>query len=91
MKCRAGCGACCIAPSVSGGVPGISGGIPGMKTGKAAGVRCVQLDHDNRCKLWGLASRPDFCDRFVASVEICGQSRYEAMQLITQMERSTGK
>ena len=38
--CRAGCGACCIAPS-------ISSPIPGMPNGKPAGVRCVQLDANN--------------------------------------------
>ena len=36
MECRIGCGACCIAPS-------ISSPIPGMPDGKPAGVRCVQL------------------------------------------------
>ena len=36
MQCRAGCGACCIAIS-------ISSPIPGMPLGKPAGVRCVQL------------------------------------------------
>ena len=40
--CRPGCGACCIAPS-------ITSAIPGMPLGKPAGVRCVQLDDDNRC------------------------------------------
>ena len=43
MDCRAGCGACCIAPS-------ISSPIPGMPEGKPAGVRCVQLDEEDRCK-----------------------------------------
>ncbi|HVK38365.1 MAG TPA: YkgJ family cysteine cluster protein, partial [Candidatus Kapabacteria bacterium] len=36
MTCRDGCGACCIAPS-------ITSPIPGMPDGKPAGVRCVQL------------------------------------------------
>ena len=43
MECRMGCGACCIAPS-------ISSPIPGMSEGKRAGERCVQLDDDNLCR-----------------------------------------
>ena len=43
LACRAGCGACCIAPS-------ISSAIPGMPHGKPAGVRCVQLDDALRCR-----------------------------------------
>jgi len=43
--CRAGCGACCIAPS-------ISSAIPGMPDGKPAGVRCAQLDEQNLCRLF---------------------------------------
>ena len=46
MDCRVGCGACCIALS-------ISSPIPGMPNGKPAGVRCVQLTPDNRCLLFG--------------------------------------
>ncbi|HJN50615.1 MAG: YkgJ family cysteine cluster protein [Pseudomonadales bacterium] len=84
MECRVGCGACCIAPS-------ISSSIPGMAAGKGVGVRCVQLDGDNRCRLWGLASRLEFCSRFTASIETCGQSRREAMALIARLERRTGE
>ena len=42
LALRSGCGACCIAPS-------ISSLIPGMPQGKPAGVHCVQLTDDNRC------------------------------------------
>ncbi|MCF8007898.1 MAG: hypothetical protein K9K84_10865 [Methylovulum sp.] len=37
MSCRIGCGACCIAPS-------ISSTLPLHPHGKAAGVRCLHLD-----------------------------------------------
>lgn len=50
-ECRVGCGACCIAPS-------ISSAIPGMPGGKPAGVRCVQLTDDNRCMLFGTTRAP---------------------------------
>src|SRR5690606_40832938 len=45
MECRPGCGACCIAPS-------ISSAIPGMPNGKPAGVRCLHLTDANYCGLF---------------------------------------
>ena len=54
MQCRVGCGACCIAWS-------ISSPIPGMPNGKPAGVRCVQLTSDNKCKLFDKPERPLVC------------------------------
>ena len=51
MKCREGCGACCIAPS-------ISSAIPGMPDGKPAGERCVQLSVENLCSIFGQPERP---------------------------------
>jgi len=54
MDCRIGCGACCIAPS-------ISSPIPGMPQGKPAGMRCAQLSADNRCRLFGHPDRPACC------------------------------
>jgi hypothetical protein len=67
MECRAGCGACCVAPS-------INSPIPGMPNGKPAGVRCIQLDSDNRCLLFDKPERPLFCFGLKASVEMCGDS-----------------
>ncbi|MCM2130359.1 YkgJ family cysteine cluster protein [Larsenimonas rhizosphaerae] len=82
MTCRAGCGACCIAPS-------ISSPIPGMPRGKPAGVRCVQLDESNLCRLFGDPERPDVCHRFDFDVEVCGKNREDAMFLITELEDMT--
>jgi len=82
MKCRAGCGACCIAIS-------ISSSIPGMPGGKPAGVRCVQLASDNRCKLYGKLERPAVCSGFKASPEMCGESFHEAYEYIEWLERVT--
>ncbi|MXY53011.1 MAG: YkgJ family cysteine cluster protein [Gammaproteobacteria bacterium] len=79
MQCRPGCGACCIAPS-------ISSPIPGMPNGKPAGVRCVQLTQDNRCRLFGLPSRPTVCRDFAPEVAVCGTDFEEAMQRITALE-----
>ncbi|MCW8886492.1 MAG: YkgJ family cysteine cluster protein [Motiliproteus sp.] len=80
--CRPGCGACCNAPS-------ISSPIPGMPAGKPAGVRCVQLTADNRCKLFGKPERPLVCLRFQADVEICGDTDAEALSNISWLEQHT--
>lgn len=82
MDCRIGCGACCIAPS-------ISSPIPGMPAGKPAGVRCVNLNSGNRCNLFGKPERPAVCAQFQPDVEVCGHTAQEAFTLITILERAT--
>lgn len=82
MNCRAGCGACCIAPS-------ISSPIPGMPDGKPAGVRCVQLDANNYCLIFGRPVRPAVCSAFHAAEYVCGSTTAEALQLIGWLEQST--
>lgn len=82
MQCRLGCGACCIAPS-------ITSPIPGMPLGKPAGVRCVQLSDDNLCKIFGQAERPKVCSDFSASIDVCGETNEQALWLITDLESST--
>ena len=82
MDCRPRCGACCIAPS-------ITSPIPGMPHGKPAGVPCVQLDEDFRCRLFGKPERPAFCASLQPAPDLCGRSRDEAFSLIEQLERQT--
>lgn len=82
-NCRPGCGACCIAPS-------ISSPIPGMPQGKPAGVRCPQLSPEFSCKVHGLRERPAVCASFPVSVEHCGSDREEAMLRLAELERLTG-
>ena len=82
MQCRIGCGACCIAPS-------ISSSIPGMPDGKPAGVRCVQLDERNLCKLFGDPRRPKVCADFDADADACGQSNEQALAILSEWERIT--
>jgi uncharacterized protein len=79
MKCRAQCGACCIAPS-------ITSPIPGMPHGKPAGVACVQLDENFACKLFGKPERPGFCVGLQASEEMCGNSREKAINWLSELE-----
>jgi len=82
MECRVGCAACCIAPS-------ISSPIPGMPEGKPAGVRCIQLTEDNRCKLFGKHERPRVCTSLNSSPEMCGKSADEAYKYLEYLERIT--
>ncbi|MFC3912575.1 YkgJ family cysteine cluster protein [Pseudaeromonas sharmana] len=82
MECRLGCGACCIAPS-------ISSVIPGMPDGKPAGVRCIQLDEGNLCRLFGSALRPAVCSGFRPMADVCGQSAAQALTLLAEWERVT--
>ena len=88
MNCRPGCGACCIAPS-------ISSPIPGMPRGKPAGVRCVQLDDGNHCRIFGEPARPAVCGGLQASREMCSDApdanatRAHAMRFLTTLELAT--
>jgi Fe-S-cluster containining protein len=83
FDCRIGCGACCIAPS-------ISSPIPGMPNGKPAGVRCVQLSDDNRCQIFGQPERPPVCSRLRPQLAMCGESSAQAMRNIAMLELLTG-
>jgi len=80
--CRPGCGACCIAPS-------ITSPIPGMPDGKPAGVPCVQLDADKRCRIFGHPERPAFCAGLQPSPEMCGDGTTHAMRWLTHLEHAT--
>ncbi|TXS96431.1 YkgJ family cysteine cluster protein [Parahaliea maris] len=79
MDCRPGCGACCIAPS-------ISQPYHGMPEGKPAGVRCVHLDDQLRCGLFGDPRRPAACSAFVAEESFCGENREQALAILAELE-----
>lgn len=82
LDCRPGCGACCIAPSIS--TP-----IPGMPQGKLAGMRCIQLTADNRCMLFGRPERPAVCVSLRPEPGMCGADAVKAMSTLTRLERLT--
>lgn len=82
MECRIGCGACCIAPS-------ISSHFPLHPNGKPAGERCKQLDDNNLCKLFATAQRPKVCFDFKACSWICGDSSEQALITLTELETAT--
>ena len=60
-----------------------------MPEGKPAGARCVQLDADLRCALFGLPQRPAVCASLRPSVAMCGGSREHALLWLTDLERAT--
>jgi hypothetical protein len=82
MSCRPGCGACCIAPS-------ITQPLPGMPAGKPAGMRCAQLMDDMRCAVFGKPERPAFCGGLRPAADMCGPDREHAISWLTRLERAT--
>jgi Fe-S-cluster containining protein len=82
MECRPRCAACCIAPS-------ISSPIPGMPNGKPAGVPCIQLDEELRCRIFGQPERPAVCGGLQPSEDMCGDSREQALRWLGYMEDLT--
>jgi hypothetical protein len=60
-----------------------------MPDGKPAGVRCVQLDDRNRCRIFGRAERPAFCGGLQASAEMCGDTREHAVRWLSELEAAT--
>ncbi|GAB2179980.1 YkgJ family cysteine cluster protein [Denitratisoma sp. agr-D3] len=76
MDCRPGCGACCIAPSIS-------------SLDKPAGVPCRHLDEQLRCRLFGRPERPACCGGLQPSAEMCGEQRDQALAWLTALEQAT--
>jgi hypothetical protein len=62
-----------------------------MPEGKPAGVRCVQLTGDNRCRVFGQPERPAVCTGLRPDLEMCGDHGAGAMQYLTALERLTRK
>lgn len=82
MNCRPHCAACCIAPS-------ISSPIPGMPHGKPAGVRCIQLNEEDRCMIFDSPDRPPVCGSLQPSEEMCGASQEQALRWLSHVEEVT--
>ena len=82
MECREKCGACCTAPS-------ISSAIPGMPEGKPAGIPCIHLDENLRCRIFNSPDRPKVCASLQPSWEMCGKCREDAMNYLSDLEKAT--
>ncbi|HTH95185.1 MAG TPA: YkgJ family cysteine cluster protein [Rhodocyclaceae bacterium] len=74
--CRPGCGACCIAPSIS-------------TLGKIAGVPCQHLDDNMLCRIFERPERPACCGGLQPSEEMCGDNRTYALHWLAELERLT--
>lgn len=84
--CRPGCGACCIAPSISTPIPGRDGMAASPKP---AGRPCVQLDAERRCRLFGRPERPAVCGSLQPDPEMCGDTPRQAMRWLRRLEGQT--
>lgn len=82
MNCRSGCGACCIAPSMT--TP-----VPGLPAGKPAGLPCVQLTADWRCAIFDQPRRPSCCAGLQPDEEMCGTDRNQALAYLAWLEEVT--
>lgn len=60
-----------------------------MPNGKPAGMRCIHLTKENRCKLFGKPERPDVCIKLQPSEDMCGCSAHQAFVLLASLERAT--
>jgi hypothetical protein len=63
-----------------------------MPQGKPAGVPCIQLDAQLRCKIFGHPQRPAVCGQLQASVEMCGaveDGGLHARAWLTRLENLT--
>ena len=60
-----------------------------MPNGKPAGIRCIQLDSNNDCRLFGRPERPDVCRRLRPEPAMCGQTRDEALRTLAALEGAT--
>lgn len=82
MDCRAGCAACCIAPS-------ISSATPKHPQGKVSGQACLHLTTDLRCELFGNTARPKVCSSLMPTSEMCGLERKQALAYLFWLEQTT--
>jgi uncharacterized protein len=60
-----------------------------MPQGKPAGVACVQLDDERRCRLFGDPRRPAVCASLAPSGAMCRGSAWQALRWLSRLERST--
>lgn len=57
-----------------------------MPDGKPAGVRCVQLDARNRCRIFDSPERPAVCGGLKPSMEMCGTTQDHAIAWLAELE-----
>lgn len=60
-----------------------------MPDGKPAGQRCLHLNVDFLCALFGMPERPAVCGGFKAAEDVCGRDQADAIRLIGWWEQAT--
>lgn len=60
-----------------------------MPGGKPAGVPCVQLDAQLRCRIFGQPERPAVCRQLRPHREMCGDTREQALVFLARLEVAT--
>lgn len=60
-----------------------------MPQGKPAGVRCVQLGADNRCRIFGHRDRPAVCTQLRPAPDMCGGDADHAHAYLEHLEQMT--
>jgi hypothetical protein len=60
-----------------------------MPRGKPAGVPCVQLDAQLRCRIFGQPERPAVCCSLRPEAQMCGASRQQAEAYLRRLEHLT--
>ena len=82
MDCRPQCGACCIAPATR--QP-----FWDMPDGKPVGLACSQLLDNTQCGFYDDPRRPAVCDQGKPEPAVFGNSRSEALALLSALEQAT--
>jgi uncharacterized protein len=60
-----------------------------MPAGKPAGVACLHLDSEKRCRLFGDPRRPAVCNSLRPQPSMCGSTAEEALRILTTLEIHT--
>lgn len=58
-----------------------------MPQGKAAGVPCVQLDAQLRCRIFGQPGRPAVCGQLQPSWDMCGTQDDQGAHALTYLHQ----
>ncbi len=60
-----------------------------MPNGKLSGQACIHLSELHRCNIFDDPARPSVCANLKPALDICGENRAEALDLINILELST--
>lgn len=60
-----------------------------MENGKPANTKCIQLDDNMRCRIFGHPDRPHVCSSLQPSAELCADNREQAITWLLKLEELT--